>query len=277
MIRSRTIRTLDYEQGDLAVFLDETGNPKLNEKQRVFGVGGCATIGQDYTDYIKPYWRRIKTDIFKLPPEKEFHACDHLGLANEQQIDAIADFLRDGRIKKISVIVSHETQIDPSSSLLDSVLRSVENTVLQLVPKTFASDRWIFEHSDDLSRLTIMAMMEHAWNYFHIKGTSGKSFGLSFLSKKSAEPGVEIADMIMYVVGLYSRNAPNFKSSYNKIMAASFDNRSIGISDRISHVIAPVRYKIQADGTLQVVDPIPLTIIYPKTGARAERRRKLIL
>ena len=78
IINEWTVRRCIFKVNDLLVFLDETGNPKLNHRHRVFGIGGCAMFGNEYAGSVRDDWWRIKRDIFGLPADRPFHACEHL-------------------------------------------------------------------------------------------------------------------------------------------------------------------------------------------------------
>lgn len=274
LIESWIIRSINHTPEDLLIFLDETGNPKLNDQHPVFGVGGCATSGLDYQSFVKPVWQDIKFKIFGLSARDPFHASYHLNKASDEQIEDIAQFLVDPRIKKFSVIIDRHVRVNDSSRGLDAVLSSLQGLVNELASRPFALDHWIFEHSDTISRLCLVNMIERGSNYFHMRGSGETSGGLSFIRKKMAEPGLEISDLIMYLVGLRSREAPSYRCVYDKILGAAFDDRKIGLSSRLGSVFGPIWVAPQPDGTSRVIQPPTLTLTILKGGARAERQRR---
>ena len=235
VVESWTINRVDYEPDDLLIFIDETGNPKLNGHHSVFGVGGCASLGRDYQSFVKPEWQSIKDKVFNLSSRETFHASYHLRQASDQQVGEVAQFLIDPRIKKFSAIIdrcSHVNNFGHSRGL-DDVVSIIQSSINELISDPFALDHWIYEHSDSISRLCIENIYEGRRARFNVRGTGGSSVGLRFMKSKMAEPGLEISDLIMYLVGLHSREAPTYRGIYDKILGAAFDNRAVGLSTRL--------------------------------------------
>lgn len=273
LINRMTVDRLHYNQNDLLIFMDETGNPKLNQQHSVFGVGGCAVIASDYTRFLKPEWYVAKSEIFNLSFRQPFHAHHHLKYASDVQIKDLAMFIRNSPLKMFIQLINRRTMIEPLASGLDAVLEGICSSVQGLIFEPYQIDRWIFEHSDDLSRQAIVSMMEHGKNYFHMQRSEKNSAGLSFLRKQMAEPGLEISDLISYVSGLYWRNAPNFRPVYNDILVESFGDLSKGSSMTSLAVMSPIRIQTLSDGSTHVSSPPRIEITYLKQGPRAERRR----
>ncbi len=231
-------------------------------------------MGQDYNAIVKPAWRKLKCDVFGLPLQKNLHASHHLHQATDGQILEVARIISMPQIKKFATVIHKEAPVDQGASVLSAVSNSVSDTVRQLLSADCECDHWIFEHSDNISRLSIVSLMEGGLPSFHLGGLSKQSRGLSFMDKKIAEPGLEIADLIIYLVGLRSREAPNYRHIYDTILGAAFNDRSNGLSFLLPFVMASVRMEQQENGTMQVIKPPTFTLTYLKTGKRAERRRK---
>jgi hypothetical protein len=196
------------------------------------------------------------------------------GGATDKQVEYVARFITDAPFKRFATIIDPVTMSDPATSRVDAVLQSVRDQVHELVRSPVKTDRWFWEHSDDLSRQCIIAMLEHAQFYFQLGGRAEQSAGVSFVPKRLAEPGLEIADLLMYLLGAFHSGSPNSRPVYREVLAAAFDDRSRGCSSTILMHGSSIMLMKQTDGTLKQIDGPMYTVIHPQTGERAERRRR---
>lgn len=56
---------LEYHPDDLLIFLDETGSEKrIDPNYPIFGYGGCAIMGRDYSSVIDIPWKEFKENHY---------------------------------------------------------------------------------------------------------------------------------------------------------------------------------------------------------------------
>jgi hypothetical protein len=274
LIASMTSNRLLYEMNDLLVFLDETGKPKLNSQHSAFAIGGCAMLGYEYATVIRDTWVNLKADIFGLTARQNFHACEHLIIASDEQLIDIAQFISATPMKLVMAVVDLRTHCDPGTDSVHSVLLTIQNQVSCLIGVPVRADRWVVSHSTDIARHIVTNMFERAYNYFLYPGRSDFSGGLTFMPQQAAEPGLEIADLLVYLAGLWHRRAPNWRPGYTRILAAAFDDSTTGLSTTILLQASPIVLMNEPGGIMKVNSRPSLKLWIERSPNRQERRRK---
>ena len=75
---------LTIKPDTLLLFIDETGHEQLTDPNYpIFGMGGCAVMGNSYEHIIREPWRELKAQHFG-GPDVPLHASDLCGISKPQ-------------------------------------------------------------------------------------------------------------------------------------------------------------------------------------------------
>lgn len=223
LIADSTVEAIHYDAGDLLIFADDTGDEKRSEGQPVFGLGGCALLGAAY-DALKPAWADLRREAFQLSDDAQFHTTDLLPSLSAGQLSLVTDFLGSPKFRKYANIVTRQSAIHDEVGELDAVIKGVSSAVdLLFLDETVQRAHWIIEHSDRLCRAMITTGQSP--NYHRCSQT------VSFMKKQAREPGLEISDLIIFIVGKHYRDELSGKRTYYDQMTAMFSDRLTGVWD----------------------------------------------
>ena len=269
-IERATITSLNYEAGDLLIFIDDTGVKKPSVSHPVFGLGGCALLGADY-DVLKPEWMTLRRNVFQLADDAKFHATDILPGLSVEQLSVVTEFLRGTRPYKIANVVTLQSLIHEEGRALSTVIQGIEEAVDRLfwdAPAQHA--RWIFEHSDWLCQemVTTGSFPNYRWptNPDARQVTSPHNY-LGFMRKKTREVGIEVADLIIFIVGKHYRDQVYRRLTYHDQITAMFSNERVGICEnRISLLQSPIWF--DAEGEIPPPPAFEIRISGPRRAAR---------
>lgn len=188
------------------VFIDETGNEDFSDpKNPTFGLGGCGILAPNYKAGLFKPWRRLKRDRLggALRP---FHAVDfEHSRPSMPQIAAINGFLR-RPFWRFAVMSDVRTQLPPGIDAHKAVstvaARYFTRHAAQQDIDTMAL---IFEDSDRGRKLVQRDFDLAAMTCKNRRGMPVSVDGY-FMPKVSAEPGLEIADLIAHTAGRQRRH-----------------------------------------------------------------------
>lgn len=147
--------TIYCEQETLMIFLDETGNPKFDPKNPVFGIGGCAILSNNYKKYLDKPFKKIKKEIAFLGnriQKSVLHAADlnldsknpaHLRCINSINRFFLNPFYRFARLIEETAILSKGLEVTEliAISIIGDILKFIDLTN----PKSILI---IYENSD---------------------------------------------------------------------------------------------------------------------------------
>jgi hypothetical protein len=189
----------------LMIFLDETGDEQYSDpKHPVFGIGGCALISDEYVPRIFAPWNRLKQSTLGLAG-KSFHAVDfERSKPTPEQITAINLFLTRG-FYRLAVTTDINTRRPEGYDGHETVSTIIHNLIRRLIAR-HSSPRCmvLLEHSERTSKLLERNLPVHTMDARNLFQEPVVSEGYT-MPKKSMEPGLEIADLIIHTSGKQQR------------------------------------------------------------------------
>lgn len=221
--------SLTYGAADLLVFVDDTGVGELSASHPVFGLGGCALLGADY-DVLKAMWTTLRRDAFELAEDKIFHASEVLRRLTDDQVAKVTDLLGRSQPRKFAQVVTQKSSISGGSEkALMAVIRGISSEVQRLFcSHSLQNVHWVFEHSDRLCRAMFTTSQICYFPAINVQNSIHRNINndFSFMRKYAKEPGLELADLIIFIVGCYYRDPdPRKITSFRQIMAMFSDPR----------------------------------------------------
>ncbi|MCJ7790771.1 MAG: DUF3800 domain-containing protein [Candidatus Atribacteria bacterium] len=214
------------EGNSLIVFVDETGNEYLKDKEYpIFGLGGCAVICKEYNNLIRKPWYNMK-DTFFDGKENKLHAKD-LFQPTMTQINAISDFFKKNKFARIAAVMSYKTINKTEYDIYNIVTSTLYKRILDVAKWTcFNSIILIVEDSErcnSLAKKFFPSYKFEEYDYKLNKKTNLPSKYL-FLSKDKFEPGMEVADFIIHTAGAQLRDRINKKNLNRKDFEVVFQS-----------------------------------------------------
>lgn len=144
---------IQIEGNSLLVFIDETGNEYLKDKEYpIFGLGGCAVICKEYNNSIRITWNKMK-DTFFNGKENKLHAKDFFQ-PKKIQINAISDFFKKNKFARVAAVMSNKTINETEYNIYNIVTRVLYKRVLDVANWTcFNRVIFILEDSERCNSL----------------------------------------------------------------------------------------------------------------------------
>lgn len=197
---------LEVPADGLVVFIDETGHEEYGDpKFPVFGRGGCALLGKDYKRVIGKPWRDLKRQYLG-GALKPFHATTfEASKPTLRQITAINSFV-EGPFHRFAVMTDTDTYRPEDVDGHRAVSLMVRSTILKIAARHHHLSKIsiVFEESERTDSL-----VERDFQFFPdaVTDQAGRPVSIDgyFMSKRSLEPGLEIADLIVHTAGRQER------------------------------------------------------------------------
>jgi hypothetical protein len=177
----------------------------------VFGLGGCATLGNEYARVIHQPWRRMKEIHFGGADVQLHGAGPRLP---EPQVGALAAFFRTSDFHRLAVVVTDKTALrsdyPPYAVVADALMRRVVPLGFPAGRQTAGSIVLVFEASqrgNPLAKRHIQPAAESALDDFLKNAGPLRAWRLpllvraGFLPKAAGAPGLEVADFIINSAG----------------------------------------------------------------------------
>lgn len=209
---------LSIEPNSFVLFLDETGHENLNDpKYPIFGIGGCAIMGDDYNNIVRKPWRQLKDDFFGNP-DFPLHAAESQNFTKEQ-VKAIADFFITQTFSRFAAVMKITTDISEELIPYQSVALATMKKIEKLIPATqLKSAHLIFEASDRTDRL----IARHFENFKILVDGQEIPTEKYRMTKAEHEAGLEVADFIIHTAGGQVRNRLNGSKNWRKDFSCVF-------------------------------------------------------
>jgi Protein of unknown function (DUF3800) len=205
----------------LLLFIDETGHEQLSDPNYpIFGMAGCAVMGNSYEQVIREPWRELKAQYFG-GPDVPLHAADLCGISNAQ-MEAIGRFFetkafsRFASIMKITTIIPDE--MIPYQPISGSLMKRVEEIASFYERRSFTI---VFESSQRGDTLTA-----RHFGHFQFYESGGQEIPVEWfhMPKSLHESGLEVADFIAHTSGKQVYDRLSGKKRWRKDFECVFRN-----------------------------------------------------
>lgn len=226
---------VQIEGNSLLVFIDETGNEYLKDKEYpIFGLGGCAVICKEYNNLVRKPWNKMK-DTFFDGKENRLHAKDFFQ-PKKTQINAMSEFFKKNKFARVASVMSNKTINNTEYDIYNLVTRVLYKRILDVAKWTcFNRVIFILEDSERCNSLAKKFFPSYKFEEYNNKlnkkiEISSKYF---FCSKEKVEPGMEVADFIIHTAGTQLRDRISKKNLNRKDFEVVFN----GIDEKLSSCI----------------------------------------
>lgn len=188
---------LDVPPDCLAVFIDDTGHELLAKDHPVYGLGGCAALGAQYTRLIVQPWRKVRAAVTGSPNEP-LHAHAFGRHSTEEQKKAMAQFFQDYPFMRFGVAGSTATRCTPEISFMRTVVESLKPRVVEVAKfSPLRSMAVIFESNERVNNL----IQEYFGSFQLQENGTPIPVEFYFMPKDAKEPGLEVADFVANALG----------------------------------------------------------------------------
>ncbi len=205
----------------LAVFVDDTGHEALVKGHPVYGLGGCAVMGQHLDAVIREPWREVRRSVTGSA-ETPLHANAFAGVATSENIAKVAEFFQRQPFARLGAIVSFTTSLPDELGPLPAIAKVLQQRIVDVARwTTFESISVIFESSQRADPLIAAAFQDFVFE------EDGKPVPVDcyFMPKRAGEPALEVADFIAHSIGRQARQnlsrrgvfVPDFKAVFHGI------------------------------------------------------------
>lgn len=216
---------VQIEGNSLLVFIDETGNEYLKDKEYpIFGLGGCAVICKEYNNSIRTPWHNMK-DAFFDGKENKLHAKDFFQ-PKKTQINAMSEFFKKNKFARVAAVMSNKTINNTEYDIYNLVTSALYKRVLDVANWTcFNRVIFILEDSERCNSLAKKFFPSYKFEEYDNKlnkkiEISSKYF---FCNKEKVEPGLEVADFIIHTAGAQLRDRISKKNLNRKDFEVVFN------------------------------------------------------
>lgn len=223
---------VQIEGNSLLVFIDETGNEYLKDKEYpIFGLGGCAVICKEYNNSIRTPWYNMK-DAFFDGKENKLHAKD-LFQPKKIQINAISDFFKKNKFARIAAVMSNKTINNTEYDIYNLISRDLYERILDVAKWTcFNRVIFILEDSERCNSLAKKFIPSYKFEEYNNKLNKKIEIPSEyfFCGKERVEPGMEVADFVIHTAGAQLRDRISKKNLNRKDFEVVFN----GIDKKLS-------------------------------------------
>jgi hypothetical protein len=224
MLNQQQRGTLQIPERCLAFFIDDTGHEQL-KVQSVYGLGGCAVLGRDFTRVLDQPWRSVRQFVAGSP-NAQLHANTFSRKAEAEDFEAVARFFRVQPFWRFAAVVTERTILANEVSLMATMRGTLLNRIEAIVGTTMCEEvRLVFESSQRVNKL-----IEATFQDFDLRrGEKSIPWEGSFMPKSAEAPALEVADFVMHAVGRQART----NSSAQQTMLPDFDAVFAAVEPRL--------------------------------------------
>ena len=181
--------------------IDDTGHEDFADPNyRVFGLGGCGCVVEDYERLIALPWNYMCATYFKGVP-RPMHAAG-LRVPTAEQLDAFRHFFEKFQFSRIACTVSHGAKVATDQALIQVMGGCLLNRMVD-VAKWYAFDR-VFVLIEASERLHVRIAQSLAERGMMLDGKH-IPIELAVLPKALSFPALEVADFIVHTAGAQTR------------------------------------------------------------------------
>lgn len=214
--KDSVIDRFDYDSDDLVIMLDDTGILPMSDASPVFGMGGIVVTGAEYRD-LSDRWRQFKRNRLGIV-DGPAHADDYFNDGDTQRVLEVAAFLQGLGEIFIACMVQQTTEFihtTPIYAVSGGLTQQLNTYPVQSVPR---KARVLIEYSERIFQEIGELMV-----VYEKPTTAG--WALDFMKKEHCEPGLEVADLVMNLLGRHHRRKLKGRPGYEAILAPIFRNR----------------------------------------------------
>lgn len=212
-----------YGSREVVVFIDESGDPTLNDPENpIFVLGACATFGGDIESVLRKPWLEVRAALTGSE-DTPTHMKKLHRRATKKNIQKAVDFFEKSSFKRISFTITNKTVFEngeiPKSPVLELALEHILKSIAGLMNGDIPAEgiSIIFEDGPLIDKI------KPHWPRRILTRNDGVKIPVSWsvLDKSSLEPGLEIADFIAHSTSGYFR--------HNKHNGSKFAERYLAI------------------------------------------------
>jgi hypothetical protein len=190
-------KTHTFNENTLLVFIDDTGNDKLSDKNfPIFGFGGCIVRASDYEENVILPWRKVSSCF--SPEMLPLHACDiNPKNLTSDQINALSSFFQKKLFGRFAEVISDQAILQTKSTIMYIITATMHLRIIDVAKYFLFNNIVMFIEESDRKREITAAFEPHKFAI----GSQSIPIERFFLPKKAEEAGLIVADFIAHTAG----------------------------------------------------------------------------
>ncbi len=199
--------TSQYGQGDIVVFLDETGQEYFRDKNYpIFGIGACVVPAEHYNQAIIKPWLDMK-DMYFEGRDQPLHATD-IRKPTKPQLQVLNEFFSKQQFGRIALVATDKSLIDNGFHIIDLFASWMYNKIAIFCSMKSQCRKVLLIFEDNERMNGVYAA--YFDKYKISRNIHGEQEGIALekgiMSKSEMEPGLEVADFIIHTAGTSVRD-----------------------------------------------------------------------
>lgn len=197
-----------YGSRELVAFVDESGDPTLNDPNNpIFVLGLCAVYGDQLNNELRRPWLKVRQALTGSQ-EKAVHMKDLQRRVRPRQVQSTLNYFSNSSILRVSFAITDATVFEngelPKAPVLELALEHLHVALSEIMTNDFPTESLsvIFEDGPLAKRIAPLLPMRR------LTRNDGVSIPVCWatLNKGSNEPGLEAADFIAHSASGYFRH-----------------------------------------------------------------------
>lgn len=178
-------------------------------------------MGRDFARLVDRPWRELRKRVTGSP-DTPIHANKFSAISQHGDIEAVAQFFQNQPFARVGAIISTNTQLANEMGIVKTIKEVLQARINQIMQPTLCREvKIIFESSQRVDK----QIQDAFQNFALYRGSKRIPSECYFMPKKSADPGLEVADFIMHAIGRQARQnlsergkfLPDFKAVFHSI------------------------------------------------------------